>query len=116
MARPTEEAYFTTSFVFSNSTTSTLTLLVWKTLSNYLETHYLPMSGAELMKATGATAEQLEEMFSNPYYQRYYGFRRFDTLEDWTAWAKQVDLLFDPERHLVEQDDTQQQQEEGKPA
>lgn len=116
MARPTEEAYFTTSYVFNNGTTSTLTLMVWKTMSEYLETHHLPMSGADLMKATGASAEQLEDMFRQPYYRRYYGFRRFDTLDEWTAWAEQEDLLFDPERHLVDQENIQPRHEEGTPA
>lgn len=99
MARPTEEAYFTTSYVFNNGTTSTITLMVWKAMSEYLETKHLPMTGAQLMEATGISPEQLEEMFRQPYYHRYYGFRRFDTMDEWEAWAREVGLLYDPEQH-----------------
>ncbi|HEY8347045.1 MAG TPA: hypothetical protein VIL07_07195 [Symbiobacteriaceae bacterium] len=112
---PTAQAYFTTTYVFGNSTTSTLTLKVWKVMSDFLALHHRPMTGAELMEATGASAEELEDMFSQPYYQKYYGFRRFNTLEEWEQWARERDILYDPARHGVQAEASQEQSQEQPP-
>jgi hypothetical protein len=96
---PAAQAYFTTSYAFNTSTTSTAYLMIWRALSERLEQHQLPMTGAELSKATGLTLEQIESPFSQVYYRRYYGFRRFDTLEDWRAWAEGEGVLYVPALH-----------------
>ncbi|HLN61130.1 MAG TPA: hypothetical protein VK464_06205 [Symbiobacteriaceae bacterium] len=96
---PAAQAYFTTSYSFNNSTTSTAALMVWRALSHHLETQLLPMTGAELSAASGMSLEQLENVFGQSYYQRFYGFRRFDTLEEWRAWAEETGVVYVPSKH-----------------
>ena len=96
---PTAQAYFTTSYSFNNSTTSTAALMVWRALSHHLETKLLPMTGEELSAASGMSLEQLENVFGQSYYQRFYGFRRFDTLEEWRSWAEETGVVYVPSKH-----------------
>lgn len=110
---PTAQAYYTTSYIFNSSTTSTATLLVWQALSHKLEHHQLPMTGTELMADTGVTEAQLDSMFTQEYYKRHYGFRRFDTVELWRAWAEDTGALYVPAKHdpkpeVVDYDDDEE--------
>lgn len=103
-ATPTNtQAYFTSSYVFGNGTTSTIALLVWKAVSEHLTDTHMPMTGEELSKSSGLTVEQLENMFGQAYYKKYYGFRRFETLPEWNTWAKEHELFFVPGVHDVPQ-------------
>jgi hypothetical protein len=99
MANTAAQAYYATSYAFNNSTTSTITLIVWQQLSLHLENFQLPMSAEELGKATGLTQEQLDRMFGQEYYQKYYGFRRFNSLEAWREWAESTGVLYVPALH-----------------
>lgn len=99
MADAAAKAYYTTSYSFNNSTTSTITLMVWQQLSLHMEKYQLPMTAEELGKATGLTQEQLDRMFGQEYYQKYYGFRRFDSLETWREWAESTGVLYVPALH-----------------
>lgn len=98
---PTLQAYFTSSYVFGNGTTSTVALKVWQALSEQLAMHQRPATGEGLCQQTGLTPEQIEDLFSHQYYQKHYGFRRFDTLAHWEAWAKEQGILFIPGVHDV---------------
>ncbi len=95
-------AYFTTSYSFDATSTSSLPMLVWRMLSQHLLHHQKPMTGEELAEAVGVDVERIEQLFATEYYQKYYGFRRFETMEEFEAWAREGDILFDPEKHLVE--------------
>lgn len=96
------EAFYTTARSLGTGTTSTVTMQVWRLLSDHLENAQAPMSGSELSQATGLTIEQIDHMFSQTYYQKHYGFRRFDSLEAWQQWAMAEGVLFNPELHAVE--------------
>jgi hypothetical protein len=98
---PTAQAYFTSSYVFGNGTTSTIALMVWRAVSETLAIHHKPMAGADLVAATGITPEQLENMFGQSYYQKFYGFRRFANLAEWEKWAREKGFLFIPGVHDV---------------
>ncbi len=93
------QAYFTTSYAPGGGTTSTAALSIWRALSRHLIDHSLPLTGAELSEATGLSVEELERIFSQTYYKRWYGFRRFDTLEEWRSWAMSTGVLYNPELH-----------------
>jgi hypothetical protein len=97
--RDANKAYYTTSYRFGTSTTSTAALMVWKTLTTHLAERILPMTGKDLAEQTGVPIEQIASVFSQAYYQRHYGFRRFETLKAWESWAKQSGVLYVPELH-----------------
>jgi len=90
------QAYYTTSYTFGTGTTSTAALMMWRALSHELETKGLPMTGVDLAVVSGLTPDQIARYFVQTYYQRYYGFRRFDTLEEFDAWAKESGVLYVP--------------------
>lgn len=92
-------AYYTTSYIFNTSTTSTAALEIWRAISQTLEHKQAPMSGEELVAATGLSIEYIDNLFIQSYYQRYYGFRRFDSLEEFQSWAMSSGVLYNPELH-----------------
>lgn len=96
---PSGQAYYTTSYSPRTGTTSTVALRVWKALSDHLSTFGLPYPGGELSEATGVSLQTIEEMFSQEYYQRSYGFRRFTSVEEWRAWAEGEGVLYVPALH-----------------
>jgi hypothetical protein len=93
-----QQAYYTTSYTFTG-TTSSVPLLIWRTLSDHLVKFQKPMTAAELSQAIGVPAEEVEKICNQSYYQRYYGFRRFASLEEWERWAKETGVLYNPELH-----------------
>lgn len=103
MERPETGAqvYYTTSYALGTGTTSTMALQIWRALSDTLTRFGRPMSQAELIAATGVEAERLDVIFSQDYYQKHYGFRRFESLEAWTAWAQESGVLYVPGKHDV---------------
>lgn len=92
-------AYYTTSYIFNTSTTSTAALMVWQALSHSLEFKHLPMTGEELAAVSGITEEAVDRLFQQNYYQKYYGFRRFETLEEFQAWAMETGVFYNPALH-----------------
>lgn len=93
------EAYYTTSRALGTGTTSTVTMQIWRLLSDHLLQHQAPMSGTELAQATGLSIEQIEEIFNAVYYQKHYGFKRFDSYETWKDWAMSTGVLYNPALH-----------------
>lgn len=92
-------AYYATSHTFGIGTTSTLGLMIWRALSHHLSEHQQPMTGEKLAEATGAPIENIDNYFRQSYYQRHYGFRRFDSLEEWRTWAMENGVLYNPVLH-----------------
>lgn len=92
-------AYYTSSYIFNNSTTSTAALMVWRAVSLELEHKQLPMSLEDLMAASDLSEDYINSLFRQSYYQRYYGFRRFDTIEEFREWATSTGVLYNPELH-----------------
>ncbi|HYF91809.1 MAG TPA: hypothetical protein VD969_06155 [Symbiobacteriaceae bacterium] len=92
-------AYYTTSYIFNNSTTSTAALMIWRELSNSMEHRQAAMAIEELTAATGLTQEYIDSLFRQSYYQRYYGFRRFETPEEFREWAMSAGVLYNPDLH-----------------
>jgi len=74
-------------------------MIIWKLLTEHLIQTGQPMSQAELVEKTHLSPEEIEVIFGQEYYQKHYGFRRFETLEEFERWAKEEGVLFDPERH-----------------
>lgn len=95
-------AYYTTSYALGTGTTNTIALELWRALNEHLLAHQLPMSGEDLSQATGLSLQKIEGMFKQKYYERSYGFRRFETIDEWRAWAEETDLLFIPGVHDVQ--------------
>lgn len=93
------EAYYSTARTLGTGTTSTITLKIWKLLDDYLVKYGRAMSASELSAATGLTVEQIDQIFAQEYYQKYYGFRRFNSLEEWRQWALETGVLYNPELH-----------------
>ncbi|MFZ5828062.1 MAG: hypothetical protein ACOY94_27470 [Bacillota bacterium] len=93
------EAVYTTARALGTGTTSTVTMEIWRLLSEHLQASAEPMSGSELSKATGLSVEQIDNIFSQTYYQKHYGFRRFDSYEAWKEWAMSGGTLYNPELH-----------------
>lgn len=93
------EKYYSTSRVLRTGTTSTLALMIWKVLSDSLELRNLPVTGTELAAKVGQTQEQLDVLFDSAYYQKHYGFARFNSIPEWEAWAKSTGVLYNPELH-----------------
>ncbi|HLO04775.1 MAG TPA: hypothetical protein VK191_16840 [Symbiobacteriaceae bacterium] len=93
------EKYYSTSRVLRTGTTSTLALMIWKVLSDALELQNEPVTGTEMAAKIGLPLEQLDVLFSSTYYQKHYGFARFDSRADWESWAKGTGVLFNPELH-----------------
>lgn len=95
-------AVYTTARSLGTGTTSTVTLEIWRMLSDHLQTHEVPLSGAEISGATGLSIDQIDHIFSQTYYQKYYGFRRFNSLAAWKEWAMSSGVLYNPELHDVQ--------------
>ncbi|MBP2018581.1 hypothetical protein J2Z79_001996 [Symbiobacterium terraclitae] len=93
------EAYYSTARTLGTGTTSTVTLQIWRLLDDFLVQHGRAMSATELSEATGLTVEQIDQIFAQEYYQKHYGFRRFNSLEEWRAWALETGVLYNPELH-----------------
>lgn len=101
------EAYFSTSRSLGTGTTSTITMQIWRLVTETLIESGRPMTGAEIAQATGITPEQVGDIFAQDYYQKYYGFRRFESLEEWRTWALAEGVLFNPELHgTVDEEET----------
>lgn len=92
-------AVYTTARALGTGTTSTVTMHLWRLLSDHLQETQAPMSAEELSEATGLTVEQIEHIFAQVYYQKHYGFRRFDSYEAWKEWAMSSGVLYNPELH-----------------
>lgn len=92
-------AYYTSSYIFNNSTTSTAALMIWRAISSTMEHKQAPMTGDEVVEATGLSIEYIDSLFIQSYYQRFYGFRRFETLEEFQTWAMSTGVLYNPELH-----------------
>lgn len=95
------EAYYSTSRALGTGTTSTVTMQIWRLLSETLEEHRRPMRASEVAEASGLSLEQIDDIFSQAYYQKHYGFRRFDSYEAWETWAMAEGVLYNPELHDV---------------
>jgi len=93
------EAYYSTARTLGTGTTSTVTMHIWRLLDDFLVQHGRAMSATELSEATGLTVEQIDQIFAQEYYQKYYGFRRFNSLEEWRSWALENGVLYNPELH-----------------
>lgn len=91
--------FYVTTRVLSTGTTSTPTMLIWKLLTEHLTQTGKAMSQAELAEKTHLTPEEIESIFRQEYYQKHYGFRRFESEEEFERWAKEEGVLYDPERH-----------------
>lgn len=104
---PDEQAYYTTANALGTGTTSTQAMMVWRALNDHLLHNLAPMTGAELAAVTVLPMEMIAGMFNQEYYLRAYGFRRFETLDAWRAWAEDYGLLYVPGKHdvLVEDED-----------
>lgn len=94
-----KQAYYTTSYTLGTGTTNTLTLHIWRGLSSHLSNHHLPMTAEQIMALSGLSQEQIDHIFGQTYYQKHYGFRRFDTLEEWRAWAEDQGVVYVPSKH-----------------
>lgn len=92
-------AVYTTARALGTGTTSTVTMHIWRLLSDHLQHTQTPMSGDELSQATGLSVEQIDNIFSQVYYQKHYGFRRFDSFQAWQDWAMAEGVLYNPELH-----------------
>ncbi|HWI60678.1 MAG TPA: hypothetical protein VNT75_02435 [Symbiobacteriaceae bacterium] len=92
-------AYYTSSYIFNNSTTSTAALMIWRAISGAMEHKQMPMTGDELVEASGVSIEYIDSLFNQSYYQRFYGFRRFQSLDEFQTWAMSTGVLYNPELH-----------------
>lgn len=90
---------YTTARALGTGTTSTVTMHLWRLLSDHLQHNQAPMSADALSAGTGLTVEQIEHIFAQVYYQKHYGFRRFDSYEAWKDWAMSSGVLYNPELH-----------------
>lgn len=99
---PVAEAFYSTSRALGTGTTSTVTMQIWRLLSVTLEEQKKPMSASELAEATGLELAQIDDIFSQAYYQKHYGFRRFDSYAAWESWAMAEGVLYNPELHDVQ--------------
>ena len=106
------EAYYSTSRSLGTGTTSTITMTIWRILDEYLDRYQRAVSASELSEATGLSVEQIDNIFAQEYYQKHYGFQRFDSLQAWHNWAMEAGLLFNPELHAVEPEDEDEEQPE----
>jgi hypothetical protein len=93
------EKYYSTSRVLRTGTTSTLALQVWKALSDALVLRESPMTGTELAAAVGQTPEAIDALFDSVYYQKHYGFARFDSYEAWRSHFMETGVLYNPALH-----------------
>lgn len=91
--------FYVTRRVLSTGTTTTPTMHVWKLLTDHLLNTGKPMSQAELVAKTHLSPEEIETIFRQEYYQKYYGFRRFETMEEYEQWVREEGVLYDPEKH-----------------
>jgi len=96
------EAVYTTSRSLGTGTTSTISMQIWRMLNDHLLEYQKPMGASALSEASGLTIEQLEHIFAQSYYQKHYGFRRFDSLEAWQEWAMSTGVLYNPALHDVQ--------------
>lgn len=93
------QAFYTTAYAPRTGTTSTPTLRIWRTLSDFLLENLAPLSGADLAAQTHLSLAEIETYFEQEYYRRSYGFLRFNSLKEWTGWAEKHGLLYMPGLH-----------------
>jgi hypothetical protein len=86
---------------------------VWRLVTEALTESGRPLTGAEIAQATGITPEQVDDMFAQDYYQKFYGFRRFDSLQEWREWALAEGILFNPELHSTVDEEEDAEPEDG---
>ena len=101
------EAYYATARTLGTGTTSSPTMKIWRVMDDYLVKYGRAVSASELARETGLTVEQIDDIFNQEYYQKYYGFRRFNSLEEWRAWAMETGVLYNPELHRPESEEAQ---------
>ncbi len=99
------EAVYTTSRALGTGTTSTMTMQIWRLLTDHLLEYQKPVGATALGEATGLSLEEIEHIFAQAYYQKYYGFRRFDSYQAWEEWAMTSGALYNPELHDVQPED-----------
>lgn len=111
-------AVYTTARALGTGTTSTITMHLWRMLSDNLQETQQPMSGEGLSQAIGLSIEQIDNIFAQVYYQKHYGFRRFDSYEAWREWAMAGGVLYNPDLHdpkpeaeLPDEDEEQEEEE-----
>lgn len=92
-------AYYTSSYIFNNSTTSTAALMIWRAVSTAFEVKQEPVAGEELAAVAGMRVEELDAIFRQSYYQKYYGFKRFETIEEFRQWALSTGAFYNPDLH-----------------
>lgn len=102
------EKYYSTSRVLRTGTTSTLALMIWKMLSDALELQNEPVTGTDLAATIGQPLEQLDVLFDSAYYQRHYGFARFSSREEWASWAKSTGVLYNPDLHDPQEEESEE--------
>ncbi len=93
------EPYYATARVLGTGTTSSPTMKIWRVMDEYLTKYGRAVSASELSRETGLSIEEIDEIFAQEYYQKHYGFRRFNSLEEWRAWALETGVLYNPELH-----------------
>jgi len=93
------EAYYATARTLGTGTTSSPTMMIWRVMDDYLVKYGRAVSASELSAETGLSIEQIDAIFAQEYYQKHYGFRRFDSLEAWRTWAMETGVLYNPEIH-----------------
>ncbi len=101
------EAYYATARTLGTGTTSSPTMKIWRVMDDYLARFGRAVSASELAQETGLTVEQIDDIFAQEYYQKHYGFRRFDSLEEWRAWAMETGVLYNPELHRPDPEEAQ---------
>lgn len=107
------EAYYATARTLGTGTTSSPAMMIWRVLDDYLIKYERAVSASELSAETGLSIEEIEQIFAQEYYQKHYGFRRFDSLEAWRAWALENGVLYNPELHRPDPEETDAEGAEG---
>ncbi|MBY6277092.1 hypothetical protein [Symbiobacterium thermophilum] len=111
------EAYYATARTLGTGTTSSPTMKIWRVMDDYLARFGRAVSASELAQETGLTVEQIDDIFAQEYYQKHYGFRRFDSLEEWRAWAMETGVLYNPELHRPDPEEPEEvPAEQGEPS
>jgi hypothetical protein len=111
------QVYYSTSYAIGSGTTSTLALVIWRALSHHLQEYQKPMTAEQLAVETGLSSEQIDALFGQTYYQRHYGYRRFNSLEEWQTWAMETGVLYNPaihdlpEEEPIEAEDDEEEEE-----
>ncbi|MGE5672437.1 MAG: hypothetical protein ACM3XM_00925 [Mycobacterium leprae] len=97
-----DQVCYSTSHAFYSGTTSTIALRVWKSVTDHLLNNQEPVTAAQLGEELGLTPEQVENMFGQAYYQKFYGFKRFNNRAEWEAWALEAGVLASEEEPVEE--------------